>query len=319
MHSVQPRTCFRSLVITFLFPALLVMARADDIGSGSDTGEGSGTGGGMDTGSGTGSGVTSEYSTGNHNLGGGTVTMATAILNGGTVSNGTLDVSTQIDGRSGSISAQLSGTAELVKTTPGVLALSGSNTFTNSVNIMAGTLLVNGSIGPGGTFLVSNGGTLAGAGSISKPVTVSAGGILAPGNSPGTLTFNNGLELFADSVLRFEIGSISDSLLITAGTLKGPLSGSVTVNLLDYDGALPGTYTLIDASNAQLTSIGGSTFAVGSQPSGWSSGLSFEGGKLLLNLTAIPEPGASAVVGAGSAVAVALLSRRRRRRVRSGA
>ena len=55
----------------------------------------------------------------------------------------------------------------------------------------AGVLDVQGAFNPSNITFNFNGGTLAGTGTINDPVTVPAGGILAPGDPTGTLTVTN--------------------------------------------------------------------------------------------------------------------------------
>src|ERR1039458_6483829 len=87
--------------------------------------------------------------------------------------------------------------------------LTAVNTLSSNLNVTAGTLLVNspGSLASGCAVTVSGGATLGGNGTINGPVSVSAGGILAPGGayniatltlgtSGNALTLNGGLLLF---------------------------------------------------------------------------------------------------------------------------
>eukprot|EP01034_Spumella_vulgaris_P019072 gene19072-24377_t len=67
-------------------------------------------------------------------------------------------------------------------------------------------------------------GTLGGSGTITAP-SVTAGGIVAPGNSPGALTLTGDLTLLATATSRFEIGGL------TAGTQYDTLNVSGTAAL----------------------------------------------------------------------------------------
>ena len=61
----------------------------------------------------------------------------------------------------------------------------------------------------------------------SRRRALTSGAILAPGNSPGTLTLTNGLTLAAGAVFDFQLGatqSTSDLTVITGGTLSGAAS-----------------------------------------------------------------------------------------------
>jgi len=99
----------------------------------------------------------------------------------------------------------LSGTGALAKTGGGTLTLTGTNTYSGATTISAGKLLLNGVLSANGTVTVASGGTLGGSGIISGATMVQSGGTLAPGNSPGTLTFSNSLTLNSGCTNYFEI------------------------------------------------------------------------------------------------------------------
>ncbi|TAK96714.1 MAG: hypothetical protein EPO07_14265, partial [Verrucomicrobia bacterium] len=135
----------------------------------------------------------------------------------------------------------ISGTGGLTKQGSGTLTLNGSHSYSGGTTVGAGTLLVNNSNGPGtGPVLVQTGGTLGGNGSIAGGVTVLGGGVLSPGTSVGTLTISNALTLTNGAVLRFELGTNSDHLMVS-GHLR--LSGAFDIT--DAGGFGPGTYNLI--------------------------------------------------------------------------
>lgn len=85
---------------------------------------------------------------------------------------------------SGVISNDGSATGALTKVGAGRLILSGANTFTGATTVSAGTLRLTGSLTSDVTVGAS--GRLEGTGSTSGDLTSS--GVVAPGNSPGTLT-----------------------------------------------------------------------------------------------------------------------------------
>ena len=98
----------------------------------------------------------------------------------------------------------ISGNGSVTKQGAGTLTLTGSSTFSGPTAISSGTLAVNGSVAS--AVNVANAAILGGAGTINGLVTVAGGGILAPGNSPGTLTMTSGLSLADSSILNFELG-----------------------------------------------------------------------------------------------------------------
>lgn len=149
------------------------------------------------------------------------------------------------------------GRLSLVKETSGTLTLEGNSAYTGSTLVNEGKLVVNGSIASSSGVTVAAGARLGGSGAL--PTTVINGGILAPGNSPGTLTVNGNLTLGAGSVYEAEIqGAVSDRINVTgtaalAGTLKIiPLGGTYVFNrpytLLAAAGGRTGTFSPIDVT-----------------------------------------------------------------------
>ena len=76
------------------------------------------------------------------------------------------------------------------------------------------------------------GGTLTGSGSIKAGVNIGAGAVLAPGNSPGTLSIEGGLYAQQDSEILVEIASdeIYDRVIVTGDAI---IDGWVRFRLLD--------------------------------------------------------------------------------------
>lgn len=149
------------------------------------------------------------------------------------------------------------GRLSLVKETSGTLILEGNSVYTGPTLVNEGKLIVNGSIASSSSVTVAAGARLGGSGAL--PTTVINGGILAPGNSPGTLTVNGNLTLGAGSVYEAEIqGAVSDRVNVTgtatlAGTLKIiPLGGTYVFNrpytLLSAAGGRTGTFSPVDVT-----------------------------------------------------------------------
>ena len=143
----------------------------------------------------------------------------------------------------------------------GSLALRGdSAAFSGALTVSNGTLRVDNSTGSAtgsGALIVLGGASLGGSGSIAGPVSVS--GTLAPDNFPGTLTINNQLFLDSGATVRYQAGSINDSVSVSGSVTLGG-----TINVIDGGGFRATNYTLLTYGG----SLGGSA-AVGVTPPGY--------------------------------------------------
>jgi autotransporter-associated beta strand protein len=128
------------------------------------------------------------------------------------------------------VTGAVTGSGALTKDGSGDLTLSGSNTYTGNTVINTGKLVVNGSIAASALTVVRDGASIGGSGSVGA-MTLSSGGQLAPGNSPGLLTSGD-LTLDPGSIFSWEIdptatqtrGTGYDAMNVT-GTLSG--SGAI--------------------------------------------------------------------------------------------
>ncbi len=97
----------------------------------------------------------------------------------------------------------IAGAATLVKNGPGLLLLSGANTYTGDTVISGGTVLVNGNSAASTSLVTVSGNAIfGGTGSHGGTVLVNAGGRLAPGGMGvvGALTLTNNLALNGGNV-----------------------------------------------------------------------------------------------------------------------
>ncbi|MCP5543134.1 MAG: autotransporter-associated beta strand repeat-containing protein [Akkermansiaceae bacterium] len=243
----------------------------------------------------------------------------------------------------GSVIADSGGNINSVlKTGAGTTTLSGVNTYTGATIIGDGTLALDASgsidntdsvsLGTGGTFDVSakSGGytvdVLTGSGMVIGALTVADR--LAIGDSTGTITFEDSLTLDAASSYVYEmsggeppdagfgdLGIVEGDLTLNVGTILdlvqlGAYTAGDKFTLFDYKGTLTGTFRDVNSNNL----ADGATFVDGGgiwmidyddTLAGANGGSGFK----FVTITAIPEPGVSAFIGAFGLIG--LLRRRR--------
>ncbi len=177
-------------------------------------------------------------------------------------------------------------------------------------------VIVNGSLGGSDTIEVT--GALSGAGTLSAPHLV-ASGVVAPGNSPGTLNVAGGLQFTPTTRLAIEVARTEGDAVVAAGSLT--VDGLLTLQLLDgyvptanarwtiLTAGLPLAGTFDDvAPGGRLATLDG----VGSFVVNYGPASPFGSGKVVLSnfkLAPAPEP-----TGLWAIPAVAALLVRRRRR-----
>ncbi|MDI9396558.1 MAG: autotransporter-associated beta strand repeat-containing protein [Candidatus Pacebacteria bacterium] len=256
--------------------------------------------------------------------------------NNGTTANLTLNIASgtiNTFGGNGVIggSSVAENNIALIKTGTGTLELTRANTYTAGTTVSTGTLLANNSSGSStgtGAVAVAAGATLGGSGSIAGATTVS--GILAPGNSIGTLTVANDVIWNGSSLLgggattnwKFELGAANTAdLLRITGAASEFTKGSGSVFCFDFLGSTQtGTFTLVDWDS--IASVGGgvagTSFAatdftytnLGSSNTG-----SFQFNGSQLEFQAVPEPSTTALSLLSAVLFGTHLAIRRRRRV----
>lgn len=195
----------------------------------------------------------------------------------------------------------------LVSKGPGVLDLSGANTYAGTTTVTNGTLLVNGTHLGGGAYTIQNGGTLGGTGLIDAVIQNLAGSIVAPGNSIGTLTTSDSFDL--DGILQIELANgagpglgLSDLLDvngffdITNGTVQFVYAGTLTNSAYVF---------------AEYDSLSGDPFLnVLNLPDGYAIDYDYLGGNQIALV--IPEPPALALLGLGLTLLARFVTRRTR-------
>lgn len=253
------------------------------------------------------------------------------------------------EGKTHTYSGAIDGTRSLTKTGLGTQILSGTNGYTGATAVNGGTLeiAVGGSTAAGSAVTVNNSGsqlivngtvngslamnantTLSGSGTIVGAATVS--GNLNPGNSPGTMTYQNTLTMASTTITTMEIDGLAGAG-VTGGHDFINLTGTDTAGVLTYGGSLildigttlgVGTYVwnLFDFANETeaFTSITLADQYNGTLLDGNSDGIwdltsgnntwTFSELNGQLGLTVIPEPSVALLGGIG----VLFVLRRRR-------
>jgi hypothetical protein len=267
----------------------------------------------------------------------------------------------------------LSG-AGVFSTTNGTYNLNGSNTYTGATAITSGTVNLNGSLGNttvtvnGGTFklgassslgatstvivnsgsfdtsalvggfTVAVGQTIKGSGTYTGAVTVN--GTLAPGNSPGVVTFTGDLTLAGNTSIEV-LGTVrgdptvgydginltgSSNALTYGGTLSLLFNAPVTASVYDifqiavtvsqsdtFDSVSIGGTAVTSSSSLSITGTGWTAEMTDNSSAVWN--LSFNNATGDLTVTAIPEPSAYAALAGFGVIGLAIYRRRRRQTV----
>ena len=247
---------------------------------------------------------------------------------------------------SGTLSDEGGNIGTFVKDGSGMLTFDGANTYAGSTTVSGGTLaLATGYTHSGGGAYTVEGGTLkiADGVNIGSAMTIGLGGVISPGNSPGTA--NTGAQTWNDGGSYLWEINASD---IDGGGSKGAdpgwdwldISGSLdltnlsaggfTIDIDSLAGALAGdaagfdTWTkgnpgdvdysfIIASASGGITDFSADKFSFDS--SGFTNGPSWDwqiklsGTDLVLEAYAVPEPSSTALLGLGGL----MLALRRRR------
>jgi autotransporter-associated beta strand protein len=253
----------------------------------------------------------------------------TSILTLDGTTNRTSSVTSVVDGpnggsvglvKDGSFTQTLSGgTFSYTGTTTisdGVLALTGATKLsgTSQVSVQSGATFDLSGASTSTTLGGSSSQSLVGDGLVDLGVntlTIGTDGSVAPGNSPGTLTFDvssgGKLDFAAGSSVLFELGTSSDLIAFSSAGdwLSGSGNAELALSLLggfDYGD----TYTIFDNVTTSGFSFGTIT---GYDDVNYTANFAQSGSQYQLSFTAIPE---SSVFLLGSLAFVSLAGIRRR-------
>jgi uncharacterized protein with beta-barrel porin domain len=166
---------------------------------------------------------------------------------------GTID----INGKVSTFTGTFSGNGPLTfsnSASGGQTSLVGLSTYTGATTVQQGAaVFVNGSIAPSSGLLVQSGGLIGGSGQLPG-TTIASGGVIAPGNSIGTLTVNGNYSLNGGTQAIEIQGPQSDSIVVT-GTVTS-FSGTTALSSFGGGTAWPGfRYTLLTASDPFSTPL----------------------------------------------------------------
>ena len=200
----------------------------------------------------------------------------------------------------------ISGTGDLWKDAAGTFTLTGSNTYSGTTFIFAGTLVVNGYQPASPVNISTVAGTLAGSGTVGQ---IFCGGNLRPGTSPGILTCSN-LTFTSFGHLYLDLdgrvpglnydqlnvrgtNSLSNAVLSISAPLSNPVSVGDQLIFINNDGA--------DAVNGTFLSYGpGASF----QFNGFTLVITYTAGAgnndVAFTVTEVPGDSAGATVSSGN-------------------
>lgn len=185
------------------------------------------------------------------------VTIGSLAGGGGTIALGA-GMLTVAQAGSSIFAGAITGTGGLTKSGSGQLTLAGASSYTGPTSVIDGRLAVNGSIV--GDVTVGRGGNLGGTGTLFG--TVVNHGVLAPGNSIGTLTVNGSYTQAAGSTYQVETDAQgqADRTNVTGAPGTATLNGGI-VQVLAAPGvyAPSTTYTILNATGGISGAYAGAT------------------------------------------------------------
>lgn len=220
------------------------------------------------------------------------------------------------------IDAAITGRTSVTQRGSGTTTLTQANSYTGVTRVLEGTLRLASNATLEGTsrieisstgrlevgenvFHLAENQALAGGGVIVGKVNLE--GTLAPGFSPGLMTFEGDLALSSSSRVFMELGGTARGVDYDALDITGDMSfsGILTISLLDgFTPATSQVFRLFDVGGITSGEFAGITFS----EEGYSGAFDAATGLLTITGSPIPEPSG---LGLAGAAAILLLRRRR--------
>jgi fibronectin-binding autotransporter adhesin len=217
--------------------------------------------------------------------------------------------------------AVISGSGSFTQAGSGTTTLTADNSYSGATSVNAGTLIVNGTHSGTGAVSVASGAKLGGGGILAASTTIS--GILAPGNSIGTLTVGNDVTWQGAATVgsatnwQYELGLSNSSDLLNLTGASSEFIKNISIGSFfnfDFQGSTStGKFTLVDwestanlAGGAFGTNFLLTDFSYSNLGGGNTGTFGFNGTSL--QFTVVPEPRAALIGGIG----MLMLLRRRR-------
>ncbi len=228
--------------------------------NGTYSGAMSGTGSLVKTGSGTLTLSGNNSYTGGTTVSGGTLQGNTTALQGAITNNAT----TQFDqSTNGTYAGVMSGTGAFVKSGSGMLTLSSLVNLTGNAAVIGGGLKVFGIASFSNLLCAGASATsLSGTGTVNGGVVVGAGCTLAPGASPGTLSFGGNVTLAAGSFYDVEIDGKVYNAAGGAGTYDRAVMTNASAVFTAGGTLVPKLRGLQGAANNNFTATIGDRFTI---------------------------------------------------------
>ncbi|MES2707959.1 MAG: autotransporter-associated beta strand repeat-containing protein [Verrucomicrobiota bacterium] len=176
----------------------------------------------------------------------------------------TSDTTFDPEGKTITLTGNLSGEGGLKLGGAGTLVLGGANDYTGPTAVSAGTLLLTTPI-PSSALTISGMGTVFAGSELSSPVTVSTGGLLRPGSPQAAAATAVNRLAYSGGQTTFRVGAVSDALTVGETGGLSTSGASSVINIEPGTGfSAPASFTLIDYAGA----IGGAgyNFTLGSLP-----------------------------------------------------